>query len=128
MEFQITNLLLSTPKQMDKLRSPTKRFYSPSKPGLKNQKGLWTEKLPSFLWAYRTKPQATTGETPFSLTYGFEAIVLTELEQPTYRVTTYNEQNNEEAFKGELNLVEEKKGTDVSTNDDLQAESFAVLQ
>ena len=48
---------------------------------LKKAKGLWAEELPTLLWAYRTTPRATTGKTPFSLTYGHEAIVPTEQAQ-----------------------------------------------
>ena len=60
------------------------------------------------MWAYRTTPRATTGETPFSLTYGFEAIVLTKIGLPTYRVANYDDRGNEEALRAELDLVEEK--------------------
>ena len=43
------------------------------------------------------------------LTYGCEAIVLTELELPTYRVANYHNQKNKEALRGELDLIEEKR-------------------
>ena len=46
---------------------------------LKKSKGHWAVELPSFLWAYRTTPRATTGETSFLLMYGFEVVVPTEL-------------------------------------------------
>ncbi|KAL0352497.1 UNVERIFIED_CONTAM: hypothetical protein Scaly_1638400 [Sesamum calycinum] len=36
-------------------------------------KGAWVDELPSVLWAYRTTPRTTTGETPFSLSYGTDA-------------------------------------------------------
>ncbi|KAI3448580.1 hypothetical protein Pfo_005245 [Paulownia fortunei] len=35
--------------------------------------GGWVDELDSVLWAYRTTPRTTTGETPFSLVYGAEA-------------------------------------------------------
>ena len=57
---------------------------------LNKAKGLWAEELQTLLWAYRTTPRATTGETPFLLTYGFEAMVPTEVEIPSYRVANYN--------------------------------------
>ncbi|GAU33995.1 hypothetical protein TSUD_212560 [Trifolium subterraneum] len=38
-------------------------------------KGNWTEELHNVLWSYRTTPHSTTGETPFRLTYGTEAIL-----------------------------------------------------
>ncbi|KAK4383524.1 hypothetical protein Sango_2724800 [Sesamum angolense] len=37
-------------------------------------KGAWVDELPSVLWAYRTTPQTTTGETPFCLSYGTDAV------------------------------------------------------
>ena len=76
---------------------------------LEKAKGLWAEELPTILWAYRTTTRATTSETPFSLTYGFEAVVLTELELPTYWVKNYNERGNREALREELDLIEEKR-------------------
>ncbi|GER25510.1 gag-pol polyprotein [Striga asiatica] len=58
------------------------------KNGLKTRldaaKGTWPEELPNVLWAYRTTVWHATGETPFSLTYGSEAIVSVELGSPTY--------------------------------------------
>ncbi|XP_027166062.1 uncharacterized protein LOC113766031 [Coffea eugenioides] len=35
----------------------------------------WVEELPSVLWSYRTTPRSSTKETPFSLTYGAEAVI-----------------------------------------------------
>ena len=49
------------------------------------------------------------GETPFSLTYGFEAVVLTEIEIPSHRVANYDKQENVEALRVELDLAEEKR-------------------
>ncbi|KAL0416730.1 UNVERIFIED_CONTAM: hypothetical protein Slati_3504900 [Sesamum latifolium] len=42
----------------------------------------WAEELTSVLWAYRTTPRGSTGETPFSLVYGTEAIIPAELGIP----------------------------------------------
>ena len=46
---------------------------------LENLKGRWADDLPEVLWAYRTTAQSTTGKTPFSLAYGYEAVVPIEL-------------------------------------------------
>ena len=59
--------------------------------------------------AYQTTPRATIGETPFSLTYGFEAIVPTEISLATYRVASYDDQLNEEVLRVALDLVDEKR-------------------
>ena len=42
---------------------------------LDGAKGIWPEELPSVLWAYRTTVRTPTGETPFRLTYGNEAVI-----------------------------------------------------
>ena len=46
---------------------------------LDGAKGRWVEELPNVLWAYRTTPRRSMGETPFSLTYGVEAVIPTEV-------------------------------------------------
>ncbi|GKF11763.1 reverse transcriptase domain-containing protein, partial [Tanacetum coccineum] len=35
----------------------------------------WLEELPHVLWAHRTMIKSSNGETPFSLTYGTEAVM-----------------------------------------------------
>ena len=42
---------------------------------LDDAKGKWVKELPHVLWTYRTTPQHSTGETPFSMTYGTEAVI-----------------------------------------------------
>ena len=42
---------------------------------LEGAKGVWLEELPNVLWAYRTTAKTLTGETPFKLNYGAEAVV-----------------------------------------------------
>ena len=42
---------------------------------LDDAKGAWPEELPNVLWAYRTTTKTPTGDTPFKLTYGTEAII-----------------------------------------------------
>ena len=52
---------------------------------LGSAKGLWAEKLSEILWAYKCTPQTTTGETPFNLTYGTDAIIPVKVNEPTLR-------------------------------------------
>lgn len=51
---------------------------------LEKAKGDWPEELPFVLWSYRTTPRIPTGETPFSLAFGTEAVVPAEIGMPTY--------------------------------------------
>ncbi|PNX76230.1 retrotransposon-related protein [Trifolium pratense] len=52
---------------------------------LDEAEGKWTEELHSVLWSYRTTPHSTTGETPFRLTYGTEAVIPVETGASSFR-------------------------------------------
>ncbi|GKB00691.1 reverse transcriptase domain-containing protein [Tanacetum coccineum] len=41
----------------------------------------WVDELPNVLWAYRTSIKQSNGETPFSLTYGSDAVILAKIER-----------------------------------------------
>ncbi|KAL0458682.1 UNVERIFIED_CONTAM: hypothetical protein Slati_0495400 [Sesamum latifolium] len=69
--------------------------------------GNWAEELTSVLWAYRTTPRGSTGETPFSLVYGTEAIIPAELGIPSHRVMNFSEECNENLLRENLDLIEE---------------------
>jgi len=47
------------------------------------------------LWSYKTTPRRSTGETPFSMTYGVEAIIPVETEFPMMRTDQFEEHNND---------------------------------
>ena len=78
---------------------------------LKGAKGIWLEELPSILWAYRTTTRTPTGETPFRLTYGSEAVILVEIGLTSYRVHNHDERMNDEAMRLQLDLVDEVRVT-----------------
>ncbi|KAL0431404.1 UNVERIFIED_CONTAM: hypothetical protein Sradi_0766400 [Sesamum radiatum] len=67
----------------------------------------WAEELTSVLWAYRTTPRGSTGESPFSLVYGTEAIISVELGIPSHRVMNFFEECNENLLRENLDLIEE---------------------
>ncbi|XP_057755334.1 uncharacterized protein LOC130974472 [Arachis stenosperma] len=76
---------------------------------LNNAKGEWAELIPKILWSYNTTVQNTTGETPFRLVYGSEALIPVEIGIPTIRAELYDEQHNTRARKAELDLAEEDR-------------------
>ena len=78
---------------------------------LEGAKGIWPDKLPSVLWAYRTTARTPTEETPFRLAYGADAIILAEVGLTSYRVENYREDKNEEAMRLQLDLVDEAQAT-----------------
>ncbi|XP_021996330.1 uncharacterized protein LOC110893533 [Helianthus annuus] len=73
----------------------------------RKQKG-WLEELPFVLWAYRTTPKVCNRETPFSLTYGTEAVIPAESGSPTARMKL-REAENEKDLRMNLNLLEERR-------------------
>ena len=74
---------------------------------LEGAKGIWPDELPSVLWAYRTITRTPTGETPFRLAYGTEAVIPAEVGLTSYQVESYDEDKNKEAMCLQLNLVDE---------------------
>ena len=64
------------------------------------------DELPGVLWAYRTTACRPTGISPFALTYGMEAIILTEIGMPTLR-TDMPEQLRTESIIKDLDTVDE---------------------
>ncbi|XP_050207935.1 uncharacterized protein LOC126657310 [Mercurialis annua] len=73
-------------------------------------KGRWVEELYSVLWNYRTTPRESTGETPFALAYGTEAVIPVEIGAPTPRTedNQLNLEENEEELRNNLDLLVEK--------------------
>ena len=47
-----------------------------------------------------------TGETPFKLAYGSEAVILAEVHMANHRVMMYQDKDNEEQLRLNLNLID----------------------
>ncbi|RDX88957.1 Gypsy retrotransposon integrase-like protein 1, partial [Mucuna pruriens] len=69
--------------------------------------GRWAEELPQVLWSYHTTPYSTTGETPFRLTYGSEAMIPIEIGEPSPRIALFESAANEEELRANLDLLQE---------------------
>ena len=74
---------------------------------LDSAKRRWAEKLPNVLWAYRTTPQRSTGETLFALTYGVEAIIVAEINLCSARVAELATVQNDKLMSKRLDSLEE---------------------
>ncbi|KAL0398238.1 UNVERIFIED_CONTAM: hypothetical protein Sradi_2167100 [Sesamum radiatum] len=66
---------------------------------LGSAKGAWVDELPSVLWAYRTTPRTTTGESPFNLCYGTEAVAPAEIGELSWRVKHYDSTSNAQGMR-----------------------------
>ncbi|GJV22381.1 reverse transcriptase domain-containing protein [Tanacetum coccineum] len=69
----------------------------------------WMEELPHVLWAHRTMIKSSNGDTPFSLTYGTEAVIPAEIGMPTIRTAEVDLVQNNEALEINLDLLEERR-------------------
>ncbi|GJQ94490.1 reverse transcriptase domain-containing protein [Tanacetum coccineum] len=69
----------------------------------------WMEELPHVLWAHRTMIKSSNGDTPFSLTYGTEAVIPAEIGMPTTRIMEVDLVQNNEALEINLDLLEERR-------------------
>ena len=67
------------------------------------------EELPHILWTYQTTPRRSTRETPFSITYGVEAVIPLETGFPMLRTSTFTSDGNDELLKKSLDLIEEQR-------------------
>ena len=74
---------------------------------LEGAKGVWLDELPGVLWAYRTTVRTPTGETPFKLAYGSEAVIPAEMLVANHRMMKYQHEENEEQLCLNLDLIDE---------------------
>ena len=76
---------------------------------LEDAKGKWVEELSHVLWTYQTTSRRSTGETPFSMTYGVEVVIPLETGFPTLRTSSFTPGNNDELLEKSLDLIEEQR-------------------
>ena len=97
------------PQENGQAEAVNKFIVNRLKKRLDDAKGKWVEELPYVLWTYRTTPCRSTGETPFSMTYGAEAVIPLETGFPTSRTSSFNPSDNDEQLTKSLDLIEEKR-------------------
>ena len=94
---------------------------------LDDVKGVWPEELPNVLWAYRTSARTPTGETPFRLTYGTEAIIPVEVGVTNTRREVFHEESNNDHLRINLDCldeVREKASIKVTKNQQKMADYY----
>jgi hypothetical protein len=74
---------------------------------LKPYAGKWVKEFPSVLWALCTTLSCAMGHTPFSLVYGSEAILSTEVEHKSFCVQQFNEEQSDNSRVDDLTTLEE---------------------
>nr|GEV95394.1 hypothetical protein [Tanacetum cinerariifolium] len=69
----------------------------------------WVDDLPHVLWAHRTTPKSSKGENPFSLTYGFKAIVRIEISLETKRIKEFKTKQNDKRRREYIDILKERR-------------------
>nr|GEW04241.1 reverse transcriptase domain-containing protein [Tanacetum cinerariifolium] len=69
----------------------------------------WMEELSHVLWAHRTMIKSSNRDTPFSLTYGMEAVIPAEIGMPILRTVEVDLVQNNKALEIKLDLLEEQR-------------------
>ena len=95
------------PQSNGQAKAINKTILNGMKRRLDGAKGNWAEELPNVLWAYRMTPHRSTGETPFSLTYGAEAVIIAKVNLCSTRIDGFNPVQNEMMMVERLDLLEE---------------------
>jgi hypothetical protein len=71
--------------------------------------GKWTKELPNALWGLRTQPSKPTGQSPYFLVYGSEAILPTDVIWDSPAVEQYNEGVSEDNRRVDIDGLEETR-------------------
>ena len=110
-ELEITNRYSTPayPQGNGQAEAVNKVIVSGLKKRLDDAKGRWVEELPHVLWTYRTTLQRSIEETPFSMSYGAEAVIPLETGFPTLRTQSFNPSDNDELLERNLDLIEETR-------------------
>jgi ribonuclease HI len=95
------------PQANGQAESSNKIIINNLKKKLGAKKGRWAEELPFALWADRTTTKNATGQTPFSLVFGSEAVIPTEMTIPTARTIHQQPDTNAENLLQDLDTINE---------------------
>ncbi|GKU89774.1 hypothetical protein SLEP1_g3868 [Rubroshorea leprosula] len=95
------------PESNGMVESVSKCILEGIKPRLEQHKAKWADKLNNVLWAYRTTSRTATGETPYHLAFGTEAVIPIEIGVPSFRVTHFDEGRNGQLLRENLDLLDD---------------------
>ena len=95
------------PKTNGQVESANRVLLRGLKRRLDKAKGIWAEEVPRIVWAYHTSPHSTTRETPFSLVYGSDAMILVEIQENSPRFQNFMVEESNEERKVNLDLLDE---------------------
>uniref|UniRef100_A0A2N9I314 Reverse transcriptase domain-containing protein n=1 Tax=Fagus sylvatica TaxID=28930 RepID=A0A2N9I314_FAGSY len=109
MEHGLGRSIAKSDRKLTLVEASNKTVLDGIKKRLEDAKGRWMEELSNILWTFRTTPRRSTGETPFSLAYGSEAVIPLEIGLPTLRTLEWEPTRNDLAQSQALDLLEERR-------------------
>ena len=95
------------PQSNGQAEAMNKTILNKLKRRLDGAKGRWVEELPNVLCAYCMTPKRSTSETPFSLTYGVEVVIPTEVNLCSARAAGFDPIQNADLMMERLDWLEE---------------------
>uniref|UniRef100_A0A2N9EZK9 Reverse transcriptase domain-containing protein n=1 Tax=Fagus sylvatica TaxID=28930 RepID=A0A2N9EZK9_FAGSY len=103
-------LFISWPSTSQRTSRGHESFTTQTHQMTEGAKGLWPENFRAYFGP--TEQQSdTNSETPFRMTFGSEAVVPVEIGLTTFRTSAYDEQQNEEQLRLNLDLIDEVRET-----------------
>ncbi|KAK2373754.1 hypothetical protein QL285_074768 [Trifolium repens] len=102
-----TFVLVEHPQANGQAESANKVILKALKRKLERRDKNWAEPLAAILWSYHTTVQSSTGETPFKMVYGTDAMIPVEIDPPSWRRETTTTTENKAALEENLDLLEE---------------------
>ncbi|CAL5430935.1 unnamed protein product [Camellia sinensis] len=99
----------SFPQSNGQAEASNKTILDGIKKRLEAANEKWVEELPNVLWEYQTMPRRSTGESPFSMAYGIEAVIPLEVGNSGIRTHRVKNETNEAFLARDLDLLEERR-------------------
>ncbi|KAM1121353.1 hypothetical protein ACFX19_003090 [Malus domestica] len=100
--------MLRYPQGNGQTEASNKTILDYLKKSLIDKKGKWPNELLGCLWTYCTTKRRATGETPFSLAFGSEAIIHPNVIVPSISILLPRIELNNKKMATSLDLAEEK--------------------
>lgn len=97
------------PQCNGQVEATNKTLVSGLKKRLGDAKGAWVDELSHVLWAHRTMYKTATGESPYALAFGTEAVIPAEMAMGSHRTQYLQHEENEQLLQLNLDLVEEAR-------------------
>nr|GEV06775.1 hypothetical protein [Tanacetum cinerariifolium] len=110
LNIQQINTVVAHPQANGSVERANRSLMEGIKTRLGRERKGWVDELPNVLWAFLTSLRTSNGETPYSLMFGSEVVILAEIGMPTHRTMKIKEGTlNEEEIQLNLDLLQESR-------------------